>query len=204
MIAFPAETIGLVRTIIQNSWARGIQRDSDYYGAHEFKLVGNPWHGQVWDAVRSRTLVLALLRDLYHAGWQLEASTDIMKKVTDKDTLFFTCGPAPPPSSFFAVSFNEGDKMRLIEAGEPEIIAVRNVLGPWVQREEWKVPDVAYQFQIHGYPWRAQGCEIVSTRILVLNVLNAFAAAGWVFYASIDISSGQGDTDSWFFRKTKS
>ncbi|EJD43709.1 hypothetical protein AURDEDRAFT_114518 [Auricularia subglabra TFB-10046 SS5] len=206
MIFFPDETIRLVRTAIQSSWAKGIQRESDYYGSHEFKLFGNPWHGEGLDAVPSRALMIAILQELYHAGWHLVVSADIMKKSSDKDTLFFTSVPTPPPSSFFAISFNDDDKLRVIRGGEPEINTVKNILGKRIQREQWKVPNVAYQFQMHGYPWYSEGSETVSVRIVVLNLLDALRAAGWELHASIDMSSSTalGDTDTWFFRKVKS
>lgn len=208
MMAFPEQTVRLVRSTIQNSWSKGIQREANYHGAHEFKLFGNPWNGQGSDSVPSRTLMLALLRDLYHAGWQLIAATDVTKKTYDKDTLVFRSSPAPAPCSFFAISFNEGDKLRVIQAGEFEINTVKNVLAAKVQREEWKVPGVAYQFKMHGFPWYSDGADTVSIRIVLLNILEALAAAGWEFHASIDISLGQGETandsDTWFFRKVKS
>ncbi|EJD43710.1 hypothetical protein AURDEDRAFT_114519 [Auricularia subglabra TFB-10046 SS5] len=209
MIFFPEETVRLVRNVIQNTWAKGVQRELDYHGSHEFKLFGNPWNGQASDAVPARTLMVTVLRELHNAGWQLLASTDVMKKPYDKDTLFFRSVSRPPPSSFFAISFNEGDKLRVIQGGEPEINAVKNILGQRIQREEWKVPNVAYQFKMHGFPWYADGAETVSIRIVLLNILDTLAAAGWEFHASVDLSMGQNEggsdsTDTWFFRKVKS
>ncbi|KZV92012.1 hypothetical protein EXIGLDRAFT_718798 [Exidia glandulosa HHB12029] len=209
-ISFPDATIGLIRETINNSWPRGIQGERDYYGAHEFKLKGNPWYGQVAEAVPSRQLMCALLSALYHAGWQLVASTDVTKKSYDKDSLFFRSATIPSPCTFFAASFNEGDKLRLINAPPNVINAVKQILGGAIQREEWKVPNVAYQFKMHGYPWYANGSDTVTTRVLLLNILDALAAYGWELHATVDMSTGSGgsesrsagqDTDSWFLKK---
>jgi hypothetical protein len=57
-------------------------------------------------------------------GWHLAASTDLSKKSWDKDTLFFRAGP-PVQRMFFSVSFNEYDKIRIID---PPNDAIKNAL----------------------------------------------------------------------------
>ena len=69
----------------------------------------------------------------------------------DKDSLIFRKTVIPSPCSFFAISFNEGDKLRLIGAPNDVINAVKRALGRQIQREDWKVQAVAYQFKILGY-----------------------------------------------------
>lgn len=129
----------------------------------------------------------------------------------DKDSLFFRSATIPAPCTFFAASFNEGDKLRLINAPPNVINAVKRVLGQAIQREEWKVQDVAYQFKMHGtscsagppwnsrcagYPWYADGSDTVTTRVLLLNILDALAAYGWEIHATVDMSLGQGGDSS--------
>jgi hypothetical protein len=46
------------------------------------------------------------------------------------------------------------------------------------------------QFKLHSYPWCAEGAEAVSTRILLLNILQTLETHGFRIYASIDQSSG--------------
>lgn len=47
-------------------------------------------------------------------GWYLTVSTDLSKKGFDKDTLIFKSGP-PAQRYVFPISFNESDKIRLID-----------------------------------------------------------------------------------------
>lgn len=91
-----------------------------------------------------------MLSALYHRGWIFVFGTDITKKVQDKDTLFFRPGPLPSPCDFFAISFNEGDKLRLIGAPPATINAVKQAVAPLLQDQKWKVQDIAYQFKFKG------------------------------------------------------
>jgi hypothetical protein len=61
LIRFPPTIIDVVRQAITNSWPRGLQSEQDYSGAHEFKLNGNPWFGQGFDAVPSRIMMYHLI-----------------------------------------------------------------------------------------------------------------------------------------------
>ena len=47
LIRFSEREISAIRGVLHNLWARGIQAERQYHGAHEFKLKGNPWNGQV-------------------------------------------------------------------------------------------------------------------------------------------------------------
>lgn len=207
-ISFPQVTVAQIREAIVGNWPGGIQEEFDYHSAHEFKLKGYPWSGQGVDAIPSRHMMCTILSSLYHSGWQLVAAADVSKKQYDKDTLFFKAATIPPPCMFFSVSFNEGDKLRLINAPPNIIHAVRSILTGAIQREEWKIADFAYQFKLFGYPWYADGSETVTSRVLLLNMLDALATYGWELHASIDMSLGPGsessagrDTESWFFKK---
>ncbi|CAF0781562.1 unnamed protein product [Rotaria sp. Silwood1] len=205
LIRFPATIISVVRQAIQASWSHGIQREKEYAGAYEFKLHGYPWHGQGSEAVESRVLMLSILSALHHHGWYLLTATDISKKQQDKDSLIFQLGIPPPSTSFFAVSFNERDKLRLIDAPQDLIRAVQQTIGTdEIQREEWVYSNTAYQFKLRGYPWVGNGDEAVTSRIKLLALLDCFTSFGWQLYASIDMSIGyEGcDIDTWFFRRT--
>jgi hypothetical protein len=93
---------------------------------------------------------MSVLSALHHHGWYLLTSTDISKKQQDKDSLIFQLGVPPAPTSFFAVSFNEWDKLRLIGAPPELISAVQQTLGASsIQSEEWVYSRTAYQFKLY-------------------------------------------------------
>jgi hypothetical protein len=91
-----------------------------------------------------------VLAALYNHGWYLLTSTDISKKLLDKDSLIFQHGVLPSQTSFFAISFNESDKLRLIGIPPELIPAVQQSLNPAdIQREEWIDEGIAYQFKLY-------------------------------------------------------
>ena len=87
-------------------------------------------------------------------------STDISQKAQDKDLLIYREGPLPPPCQFLAISFNDSDRLRIISgsngssaSGGPPydvINAIKNVWSGNVQKEQWKVQGVAWEFKLAG------------------------------------------------------
>jgi len=74
--------------------------------------------------------------------------------------LIYREGPLPPPCQFLAISFNDSDRLRIISgsngpsasSGPPYdvINAIKNVWGGHVQKEQWKVQGVAWEFKLAG------------------------------------------------------
>ncbi len=94
---------------------------------------------------------MSVLSALHHHGWYLLTSVDVSRKAEDKGSIIFKLGVLPPPTSFFAVSFNESDKLCLIGAPSDLIPAVQKVFGQAnIQREEWRDNGTAYQFKLYG------------------------------------------------------
>lgn len=93
----------------------------------------------------------SILSALYHHGWYLLTSTDISKKQSDTDSLIFKIGICPLATSFFAVSFNESDKIRLIGAPDELISAVQTTFGySYIKREAWIYSNRAYEFKLYS------------------------------------------------------
>lgn len=212
LLQFPPSEFPAFRDVINRSWPFGIQNERQYAGSFEFKLRGNPWRGQGSDAIPARILMREILAHLFRLGWILHASTDTSKKEFDKDTLIFRKQQHPPPDSdWISISFNMTDRMRLIGA-PPDLVAdVKVLLGQMklLQSEFWKDQRLqAWEFKIYGRPWRPTGEETMSTRLLLLKLLETLEAKGWSLYASVDQSMATGDhvseTDSWYCVRDKS
>lgn len=153
-----------------------------------------------------------MLARLYQEGWILHASTDVSKKQLDKDTLMFRKQEsAPPAAEWISISFNMSDRLRLIGADTELISAVRQLLQNMRLLQTdcgWKDQRLgAWEFKINGYPWRASGEETMTTRLLLLRLLETLEQHGWSLYASVDQSTSSGDnvseTDSWFCVRDK-
>ncbi|KAH8819135.1 hypothetical protein F5884DRAFT_3826 [Xylogone sp. PMI_703] len=210
LLQFPQQDIDALRNVIKTSWHRGIQAEQQYAMSHEFKLLGNPWWGQTSDAIPARILMRSIFAYLYSVGWILHCSTDVSKKVCDKDTLLFRKQQSPPPpSEWISISFNHYDRLRLIGADPVLIAAFKTLLSSIrpLQDEGWKdKARNAFEFKIKGYPWLATGEETMSTRLLVLKMLETLEQHGWSLYASIDqneASEDSSETDSWYCVRQK-
>ncbi|KFZ11591.1 hypothetical protein V502_07479 [Pseudogymnoascus sp. VKM F-4520 (FW-2644)] len=210
-LQFPPSDIDGIRACIKANYAFGIQREAPYGASHEFKLCSYPWSGQGRDAIPSRIVMREILAHLYRNGWIFHVSTDCSKKGLDKDTIVFRKQQAPPPEAeWIAISFNQYDRLRLIGADEVLATAVREVLQSMrlLQDESWKDRALgAREFKIYGSPWVASGEQTMSTRLLLLRLLECLEKHGLSLYASIDQSQGHGEgtseTDSWYCVRDK-
>jgi hypothetical protein len=72
-------------------------------------------YGQGSEAIPARRLIVHILHALAAVGWHIYMSVDLSKKTLDKDSLFFKSGP-PLQRYFFSISFNESDKVRIIDS----------------------------------------------------------------------------------------
>jgi hypothetical protein len=211
LLAFPHEDVAAIRGVIKAYWRKGIQEEQTYGPSFEFKLHGYPWQGQTSDAITSRILMREILAHLFKHGWTLHASTDVSKKEMDKDTLFFRKQQSPPPESeWISISFNQFDRLRLIGANAELISAMKQVLASMNLLQEdrgWKDKElIAWEFKIRGNPWCATGVETMTTRLLLMRILECLESHGWSLYASIDQNTGGQHTsecDSWFCVRDK-
>jgi len=137
-------------------------------------------------------------------GWNLIQSADVSKKPGDKDTLFFENATPDPEVQIFGLSFNMGDRIRIIDAPG---------MGPYVREAintQWagKIQNErdyngALEFKLEGNPWWPNGSDAVRSRMLLNQILANFRALGFKLYSSVDVSTGQEgrDLESWVFRK---
>jgi hypothetical protein len=211
MIQFPPEDVSAIRGIIQQSWGKGIQNERIYGSSYEFKLYGNPWHGQSSDAIPSRIVMREIFAHLFSQGWILHLNTDVSKSKFDKDSLIFRKQQSPPPASeWIAISFNQADRLRFIGAPQALLADVQMMLKEMrlLQAEDWKDSRLgAWEYKLNGYPWHATGEETMTTRMLLLRLLETLESRGWSVYASIDqntASENRSETDSWYIVRDKS
>lgn len=78
-------------------------------------------YGQGSEAIPARRLVVHIIHALSAVGWHIHMSVDLSKKTYDKDSLFFKSGP-PLQRYFFSISFNESDKVRIIDSPNETVL----------------------------------------------------------------------------------
>lgn len=203
LIGLPIDVIDAMRTAITNSWGE-IQKESDYHSTYEFKLSGYPWVGQGDDSVQCRRLLAAVLKTMAQFGWNLLQAADVSKKPDDKDTLFFEKGIADPDAELFAMSFNMGDRIRVIDAPSFVVCVTDALQSQWpkgVQNQRDYFGSI--EFKLAGNPWYPSGSETVYGRMLLCQILANVRAKGYKLYASVDITIGNKgqDLETWIFRR---
>ncbi|ORY32566.1 hypothetical protein BCR39DRAFT_522894 [Naematelia encephala] len=207
LIGFPPDAQRPVNDAILRAWPVGIQQQGPFdASSYEWKLSGRPWSGQGSEAVPARRLMSHLLHALSASGWHLAMSVDLSRKGWDKDTLLFRSGPGLQ-RYFFSVSFNEGDKVRIIDPpNEVTKQAFIDAISTWplgIQASKEKEP-ACHQLKLRGNPWwTSDGHQINQSRLLACAILSAMDACGFELVGSVDMSVGTGDNnldlDSWFF-----
>ncbi len=70
-------------------------------------------------------------------------------------------------------------------------------------RNDFSIISNFFLFFRRSSPWMVHGEEAVTSRLIVLSLLDCFSGFGWKLHASIDISQEHGgrDSDSWFLRR---
>lgn len=109
-----------------------------------------------------------------------------------------------------AISFNEGDKLRLIRPPNDVINIVKGSWGGSIQKESWKLQNVAWEFKLAGcvtaaiiwvfnrtdiqfrMPWSSSGDELIFIRIRLLTMLDSLNSLGWELHSSVDMTAGPG------------
>ncbi|RSH82225.1 hypothetical protein EHS25_005935 [Saitozyma podzolica] len=207
IVNFPENIAPALGESIARVWVTGIQQQGPYdANSYEWKLSGNPWSGWGHEDVPARRLMVHILHTLAANGYHLVACTDMSKRGPDKDTLIFRPGPAAQ-RWFFAVSFNEFDKIRLIDSPNDEVTrAFAAAVRTWplgIQDEKEKEPG-CYQLKLRGRPWlTGDGAQVNAARILACSIMASMEMQGYDLAGSVDMSIGRGedhgDLDTWFF-----
>ena len=207
------EEVGMIRSIIRSYWPRGVQAEGAKAGYYEFKLKGTPWWADGNDAVASRLLMSHLFEAMKAVGWEVHASLDVGRKMSDKSVIVLrSCTPSQ--DKHMCISFNETDKIRILNSTEM-VGPLRDTISQWhagVQREQDY--SGSYEFKMRGNPWGFidRSCGVV----LATDILRTMHRYGWKLLCCAETSaktytetSRNSSTaicpvDSWYFAKLDS
>lgn len=197
---------------VPSLWLAGIQEQCLINNALEFKLKGNPWLSNQYEAVESRRLISNIFNLLSRYGWNLYATCDLTKHMSNKSTFFFRTKPIEPKSiRNFCVSLNESDKMRLIDSDSSLVEQVRMAICEGWDRGIHNESDYysSHQFKLRGFPFASYGSDHIYACVMMTFVLNAIEMKGFRLLCSADVSGKYVSNDnnhhtldlhSWFFQ----
>ena len=123
----------------------------DYYGAHEYKLQGYPFHCSGTAAIKTRRLVSKLLQKMQSIGWTPITGIDVSRKDHDKSVIAFVkTNPVLMPYACIALS--DVDTIRLIDfpSYERERLAeiVRATYGYGISKEWPRDGECCLEFEL--------------------------------------------------------
>ena len=110
-----------LKASIQNQMANmGVMQSvDDYAGTLNIKLNFSAWHCNGVATVQARNIILGTIEAAGRAGYELNATLDLMTKMTDKSSFFFTPHPQAQitqtihyPAAY--ISLHESDKIRVV------------------------------------------------------------------------------------------
>uniref|UniRef100_A0A915KRN7 Uncharacterized protein n=1 Tax=Romanomermis culicivorax TaxID=13658 RepID=A0A915KRN7_ROMCU len=159
LIDCPIIVINAVRDSINARFK--LQDEANLQISHEFKLKGYPWMANGSETVAARFLVSTILEKVSSIGWPVLTSLDISRRANDKGVFVLRSAsglslPSSIPSpSYFCVSLNETDKIRLINAPSHIVAMLKNVVGTYwsagIRREQEYFG--SYEMKLNGAPW---------------------------------------------------
>ncbi|KAF9288178.1 hypothetical protein BGZ68_000721 [Mortierella alpina] len=216
---FPQDLIEPIRQCITSTLGP-IQTELDDFGAHDFRFQGSfqTMLNQTKERAKSRKLVLNLFKCMLKHGWSFIQATPTMGLQTlQLDTMFFEQSTqalaqgqnALKADELFAIGFDNGDCVRIIEAPDAITTLVREaILKRW--KGEAGILDAsvdadgAVEFHLKPAPFQNFSVEkAVNVQLLLAQILANIKTANYKLYASIDSSGVNSNPDlpTWVFRK---
>lgn len=145
-----------------------------------------------------------MLTSMASLGWNLIQSTDVSKREGDKDSLFFEKGMADPDARLFVISFNQRNRIRIIDAPDLMPCIVDACSQFWTKGIEEENEFNGYmELKLKGNPWYPMSEDAVKSKLVLCKVLANFRSLGYKLYASVDLSYGTEGTDleTWVLRR---
>lgn len=213
-ILAPENIQTLIKNSVEATWPLGIQREKMLGLSLELKLKGTPWNAWSNDSIEGFSIPLMMceiMSNLYKAGWIFSGAIDTGKTQYSLNALYFKYAPGEikkedlDNTSFFALSLNKSDRVRLHRS--------TNDLEQIMTNPNWGMPQLwprgiqetttihnALDFKLKGNPWLSNESEAVDSRRLLSNIFNLLSRYGWSLYATCDLTKNLSNKSTFFFR----
>ncbi|KAG0346468.1 hypothetical protein BG004_001675 [Podila humilis] len=215
----PQELIDPIRQCIISTIGP-IQEELDDFGAHDFRFQGN-WQkmlNQTKERAKSRKLTLELFKCMLGHGWTFIQATPTMgRAMLQVDTMFFEQSVQAPvqdqnvlnENELFAIGFDNGDRIRIIDAPDGIAPLVREaILKHWDGEagilNACLAEDGSVEFQLKEGPFRIFCVETsFKVQLLMGQIIVNIKAANYKLYAMVDSVGVHSNSDlaTWVFRK---
>jgi hypothetical protein len=173
-----------------------IQEKLDYYGCHEIKVHGNPWHSSDSEAIAARRSISRIMEVFGQNGYTPLYAIDVSRSLSDKASILFRKSPYPVNSRFACLSLTSMNRLRLLDFPIDVGVPMRNCLYqfyPFGVENEVNLPDSNLEINVQGWPWvcqyRSKGGAQYHMRAVLGKMMAIAAQYGWYVSLSADVSS---------------
>ncbi|KAF5576684.1 hypothetical protein FPCIR_12474 [Fusarium pseudocircinatum] len=168
LINFTEAEVSAIKEVVAARWSAGL--------SHVQPSGGND---------DSRRLMLRILERLFDMGWVLQGAMEITLKSESKDSLIFRKqDPIPPPCDWICISFDNSDKLKIIDSPPKDLTdAILQIFGRDVRRKE--ITSDRFKVHLANMPWNPSGTDTVQTRIILLKLIETLERCGFTIYATI-------------------
>ncbi|KAF4997308.1 hypothetical protein FDECE_12125 [Fusarium decemcellulare] len=193
LINFTEVEIGAIYEVVKAHWPQGINNVRPFTESREIKLNGYPWSYDTNGNDDVRRLTLRIIEHLYNIGWVLQASVDVTKNTSSRDSLVFRKqDPIPPPCEWISISFDRGDKLKILgELPKDLADAIITTFITDIQKHEAEPARLKIKFK--GWPWHPNDGDMVATNLKILTLLETLERYGFTLYATTSARYG----DDW-------
>ncbi|KAK2932015.1 hypothetical protein FoTM2_006472 [Fusarium oxysporum f. sp. vasinfectum] len=190
LINFTEAEVSGIKEVVAARWSPGLAHVQPYGESMEFRLRGRPWLHRSGGNDDSRRLMLRILEKLFDMGWVLQGSMEITLKSESKDSLIFRKqDPIPPPCDWICISFDNSDKLKIVDSPPKDLTdAILQKFGRDVRRSE--ITSDRVKMHLANMPWNPSGTDTVTTRIILLKLIETLERCGFTIYATIGSKGG--------------
>ena len=179
-----------------------IQEKLDYYGSHEIKVHGNPWHSTGHEAIVARRSISRIMEVFAQNGYTPLYAIDVSRRLTDKASILFRKNPFPVNCKYACLSLTSLNRLRLLDFPIDVGVAMKDCIYqfyPFGVQNEVNLPDSNLEINVQGWPWTAHGLSkgavFYHMRAVLGKMMAVAAQNGWYVSLSADVSSKVGGTN---------
>ncbi|XP_057289349.1 uncharacterized protein LOC130612077 [Hydractinia symbiolongicarpus] len=199
----PVHLHSVIKDVCLSCWTNGLREKNISDSTFEIKFEGNPWHYvNKAESIMARHMLKQIIQSLSARQWLLYGNSNLKSTA---DTLFFRHDPTLQGEiEFLSVSLNRTDRLRFIHmpdgivAGLEEV--VRQIWYNGIQDIKDERP-VCYELKLKGNPWWASGNEAITSRLLIVKLMEKLSSYGYFVITGLDITRKTNDKSLLLFQR---
>ncbi|XP_057290061.1 uncharacterized protein LOC130612728 isoform X2 [Hydractinia symbiolongicarpus] len=202
----PVHLHSVIKDVCLSCWTIGSEEKHISDSTFEIKFKGNPWDfvnkTDKTESIMARHMLKQIIQSLSAHQWLLYANSNLKSTA---DTLFFRHDPTLQGEiEFLSVSLNRSDRLRFIHMPDGIVAdleeVVRQIWYNGIQDIKDERP-VCYELKLKGNPWCASGNEAITSRLLIVKLMEKLSSYGYFVITGLDITRKTNDKSLLLFQR---